>query len=225
MKRIMAYVILNVKSLLKDKLPFAWSVFLPLVMFYVEKDNMNQEQDLAYWWIYMILCAYFYGVGLYALELKESGCLRTIFSIYSSSIVFFMGNLATQIIFSTISLSIFNLAVFLIKGFSFMQLMIWSMILIFLCIPFAFLGYIFVLFRKVHANTIRTLLSITLFGMFMFLSIGTAYNKFNPMYYISTILTNYTLKNIVVYICVSIIALILGGVGILQFDPNSNERR
>ncbi|MDE5909014.1 MAG: hypothetical protein K2H52_09810 [Lachnospiraceae bacterium] len=87
MKRIMAYVILNVKSLLKDKLPFAWSVFLPLVMFYVEKDHMNQEQDLAYWWIYMILCAYFYGAGLYALELKESGCLRTIFSIYSSSIV------------------------------------------------------------------------------------------------------------------------------------------
>ncbi|MEY8265448.1 hypothetical protein AALA79_03560 [Lachnospiraceae bacterium 64-25] len=196
MKRVMAYVILNVKSLLKDKLPFAWSIFLPLVMFYVEKDHMSKEQDLAYWWIYMILCAYFYGVGLYAIELKEAGCLRTIFSIYNSSTVFFMGNLVTQIIFSIISLSIFNVAVFLIKGFSFIHLMSGSVILIFLCIPFAFLGYALVLLKKIHANTIRTLLSITLFGMFMFLSIGAEYNKFNPMYYITAILTNFILKNV-----------------------------
>lgn len=225
MKRIMAYVILNVKSLLKDKLPFAWSVFLPLVMFYVEKDHMTQEQDLAYWWIYMILCAYFYGVGLYALELKESGCLRTIFSIYNSSVIFFTGNLITQIIFCIISLSIFNLSVFLIKAFSFMQLMKHSMILVFLCIPFAFGGYTLVLLKRAHANTIRTLLSIALFGMFMFLSIDTSYNQFNPMYYMAMILTNYTPENLAVYAYISFIALILGGMGILQFDPNSNERR
>lgn len=225
MKRVMAYVLLNVKSLLKDKLPFAWSVFLPLVMFYVEKDHMMKEQDLASWWIYMILCSYFYGVGLYALELKEAGCLRTIFSIYNSSIVFFMGNLITQIIFCMISLSIFNIAVFFVKPFSFIQLMKYSMILVFLCIPFAFLGFVFVLLKRIHANTIRTLLSITLFGMFMLLSIGTSYNTFNPMYYMSTILTNYTTKNIFVYAWVSLLSLILGAVGILQFDPNSNERR
>ena len=46
MKRAMAYVMLNVKSLLKDKLPFVWSIFLPLVMFFIEKDNITQEKDL-----------------------------------------------------------------------------------------------------------------------------------------------------------------------------------
>lgn len=223
--RIMAYVILNIKSLLKDKLPFVWSVFWPLIMFYVEKDQITQEQDLAYWWIYMILCAYFYGVGLYALELKESGCLRTIFSIHNSSVIFFMGNLITQVIFCIISLSLFNLVASFIKAFSLIQLMKCSIILIFMCIPLAFLGYALVLLKKLHANTIRTLLSIALFGMFMFLSIGTSYNKYNPMYYMSIIFTNFTPKNIAVYIFVSSISLVLGGIGIFQFDPNSNERR
>ena len=221
----MAYVILNVKSLLKDKLPFVWSIFLPLVMFYVEKDHIMQEQDLTYWWIYMILCSYFYGIGLYALELKESGCLRTIFSIYPSSLVFFIGNLITQIIFCIISLGIFNLGVFFIKAFPFMQLMKYSMILIFLCIPFAFLGFIFVLLKRIHANTIKVLLSILFFGMFMLLSMGTSYNKFNPLYYLSKIFTNYTPKNILVYTWVSLLSFILWAVSILQFDPNSNERR
>lgn len=225
MKRAMAYVMLNVKSLLKDKLPFVWSIFLPLVMFFIEKDNITQEKDLIYWWIYMILCAYIYGVGLYALELKESGCLRTIFSIYNSSIVFFIGNLITQIVFCIISLSIFDLSVFFIKSFSLIRLFKYSIISIFLCIPFAFLGYVLVMIKTVHVNTIRTLLSIALFGMFMLLSVDSPYNKFNPMYYLSAILMSYTQQNIVIYVCVSLVTIVLGGIGIFRFDPNSNERR
>lgn len=43
----MVYVLLNIKSLLKDKLPFAWSVFLHLVMFYVEKDHMMKAEKTS----------------------------------------------------------------------------------------------------------------------------------------------------------------------------------
>ena len=79
--------------------------------------------------------------------------------------------------------------------------------------------------KTVHVNTIRTLLSIALFGMFMLLSVDSPYNKFNPMYYLSAILMSYTQQNIVIYVCVSLVTIVLGGIGIFRFDPNSNERR
>lgn len=225
MNRIMAYVILNVKSLWKDKIPFVWSVFFPLIMFWIEKDAVKKEQDLLCWWIYMILCAYFYGVSIYALELKEAGCLRTIFSINNSSIEFFAGNLLTQIIFCTISLGIFNTAISFINSFSFVRLYGYSFIVTILCIPFAFLGYSFVLIRNIHVNAIRTIISIVLFGMFMLMSIDSAINQFNPMYYITVIFTNCTWQNIAAYSCISAISIVLGSIGIIKFDPNSNERR
>lgn len=103
LNKISAYVILNVKSLVKDKIPFVWSILLPLIMYVFNKEQITKESDLTYWWIYMISCSYIYGVGLFALELKEDGCLRTIFSIDNSPANFFLGNLITQIAFVCIA--------------------------------------------------------------------------------------------------------------------------
>lgn len=223
--KIFAYVILNVKSLLKDKIPFVWSILLPLIMYVLNKEQIYEERDLTYWWVYMILCAYIYGVGLYALELKEDGCLRTIFSIDNSPINFFFGNLITQIVFCIISISLFNMVVLWEKKFSFFMITAYSLIVIILCIPYAFLGFGFTLIRKVHANTIRTILSILIFGMFMLLNTTSNLNKYNPMFYISTILTDHSLYNIILYVIVSFNCIVLGSIGILKFNPNSNERR
>ena len=87
---ILAYVTFNIKALLKNKISFVWSIALPLVMFWIDKDAISSEIELIYWWVYMVLCSYIYGIGLYALELRESGSLRTIFSIQRSSWSFFL---------------------------------------------------------------------------------------------------------------------------------------
>ena len=72
---ILAYVTFNIKALLKNKISFVWSVALPLVMFWIDKDAISSEVELIYWWVYMVLCSYIYGIGLYALELRETGSL------------------------------------------------------------------------------------------------------------------------------------------------------
>ena len=87
---ILAYVTFNIKALFKNKISFVWSIALPLVMFWIDKDAISSEIELIYWWVYMVLCSYIYGIGLYALELRESGSLRTIFSIQRSSWSFFL---------------------------------------------------------------------------------------------------------------------------------------
>ena len=108
---ILAYVTFNIKALLKNKISFVWSIALPLVMFWIDKDAISSEIELIYWWVYMVLCSYIYGIGLYALELRESGSLRTIFSIQRSSWSFFLGNLLTQILFCIMIIGIIHLVV------------------------------------------------------------------------------------------------------------------
>ena len=123
---ILAYVTFNIKELLKNKISFVWSVALPLVMFWIDKDAISSEVELIYWWVYMVLCSYIYGIGLYALELRESGSLRTIFSIQNSSWSFFLGNLLTQMLFCIISIGIFDIVVIIAKGFSITHILFYS---------------------------------------------------------------------------------------------------
>ena len=87
---ILAYVTFNIKALLKNKISFVWSIALPLVMFWIDKDAISSEIELIYWWVYMVLCSYIYGIGLYALELRESGSLRTIFFDTAFLLEFFL---------------------------------------------------------------------------------------------------------------------------------------
>ena len=222
---ILAYVTFNIKALLKNKISFVWSVALPLVMFWIDKDAISSEVELIYWWVYMVLCSYIYGIGLYALELRESGSLRTIFSIQHSSWSFFLGNLLTQILFCIISIGIFDIVVIIAKGFSITHILFYSIYTILVCIPFAFLSYVVTLLPSVHADTIRTIFSVVIFGMFMLLSTDLAINRYNPMFYISQMLMQKTMNNLILYSIVSLVSIALGMLGIIKFEPGSNERR
>lgn len=222
---ILAYVTFNIKALLKNKISFVWSIALPLVMFWIDKDAISSEVELIYWWVYMVLCSYIYGIGLYALELRESGSLRTIFSIQRSSWSFFLGNLLTQILFCIISIGIFDIVVIIAKGFSITHILFYSIYTILVCIPFAFLSYVVTLLPSVHADTIRTIFFVVIFGMFMLLSTDLTINRYNPMFYISQMLMQKTMNNLILYSIVSLVSIALGMLGIIKFEPGSNERR
>lgn len=43
--KILAYTILNMKSLLKDKISFIWAILLPMVMFLLNFQNIENEKD------------------------------------------------------------------------------------------------------------------------------------------------------------------------------------
>ena len=108
---VTSYAIFNIKMLLKDKISLLWSITLPLITFFMNHSNVTSEWDMIFWWVYIIICAYVYGIGIYALHLKEYGSLKTIFSINNSPWCFFLGNLLTQIIFSFICVNFLNLVV------------------------------------------------------------------------------------------------------------------
>ncbi len=223
--KIYAYTVLNVKSLLKDKISFVWSILLPLIMFFINAENIHNENEITYWYVYMGLCSYIYGIGVYALELKEEGSFRIIFSINNSSIAFFLGNLVTQVIFSSISILFFDIVVIFVKQFSIVKVMSYSIKSIILCLPFALLGYGLTLFSRCHVNTIRTIFTILIFGMFMLIGVHSWINVYNPLWYISNYIMKPTKNNVESYILFALISCVIGIVGIIRFNPNSNERR
>ncbi len=223
--KILAYTILNIKSLLKDKISFIWAILLPMIMFLLNFQNIESEKDFIPWWVYMVLCAFIYGIGVYTLELKEAGCLRTIFSIHYSPTAFFLGNLTTQIIFSVLSILVFDIVAGILKQFSISHLMVYSFGTIVLCIPFAFWGHGVTLLKRLHVNSIRTISTILIFGMFLLVGRDTMLNRYNPLYRVLDLVINYTIEKLAGYCIFTILSFILGGISIWRFEPNSNERR
>lgn len=225
MNQIMAYFIYNIKMLSKDKLPIFWSVILPSVFLVLNKDNISGEQDLRFWWGYIIITSYIFGIGLYALTLKESGTLKTSFSISNNPMFFFLGNLLTQITFSTVCILLFNTFVVFLYKFQVLKLFIYSVQMIIMLIPIAFLGFCITLIRKVHVNSLSTFANIVIMLLFYGLGVSSDFYKINPLYYFSNVIMINHVRDVMFYAGISLVMILFGIYSIFKFTPLPIERR
>lgn len=222
---VKSYAVFNIKMLLKDKIPLLWSIALPLITFFMNYNIVSTEWDMTYWWVYIIVCSYIYGVGVYALQLKEQGSLKTIFSINKSPGCFFLGNLFTQIIFSLVSVNLLNVVVVIVRDLSFFKLFFYSLATIIISIPVAFFGYNLTLIKKIHANTINSIFTMLIFGLFILLNTDMKLNYYNPLAFMANMIIERSLKNIGYYLMFSILVITISVYSIVKFEPISNERR
>ena len=222
---VKSYALFNIKMLIKDKISLLWSFMLPGITLLMNYKNLTNEWELSYWWVYIIVCSYIYGVGVYALQLKEYGSLKTLFSINNSPWAFFLGNLLTQIIFCIISVNLLNVFVIIILPFSFLKLFLYSSIAIIVCLPVAFIGYNLTLVKKIHADTINTVFSMLIFGSFMLLNTNSELNNYNPLAILSHVLINGNNGVFFKYAVLSVILSLVSMYSIVNFQPISNERR
>lgn len=98
MHSIKSLFILNWRLLLKDKISFVWSLVLPTIMLLI--NPIQSEYQLIYWWAFIILNSFLFGVGLYALSEKDSGFLSIIFSIKWIPLYYFLSLVSVQIVYS-----------------------------------------------------------------------------------------------------------------------------
>lgn len=222
---IIAYLKYNIKMLSKDKLPMVWSILLPSIFLIINKTNVLYVQDLRFWWSYIIVSSYIYGIGLYALSLRESGCLKTTFSINHNRFSFFFGILLTQVLYSFVCITIFNILVFMIYRFHVMALFLYSNAMILLLIPIGFLGFSITLIKKIHVNSLSTLVNIIFMVLFYLLSFNTEYYYINPLYYFSNVIMIRTILEIIFFLVTSIIMILIGVYSIKQFSAIPTERR
>lgn len=226
MVKVFAFVKMNLLILMKNKLSFAWSIMLPTIIFFINRDNITSVNDIVYWLVFIIINIFLYGVGLQALEEKDSGVLSIIFSINWIPFEYFTGLLLTQIIYSIVVTAIFGLVPMAILGFNYGVLLLLSLLTIIVSIPIAFLSYNVTFLKSLHSKTVTSILNIISFLFFITLGIDSPINIINPYIVIGRQVNTIMQGKIdIVYLLVSILIIILSLPSIIYFRPLSKEGR
>ncbi|WP_278902582.1 hypothetical protein [Dolosigranulum pigrum] len=226
MVKVFAFVKMNLLILMKNKLSFAWSIMLPTIIFFINRDNITSVNDIVYWLVFIIINIFLYGVGLQALEEKDSGVLSIIFSINWIPFEYFTGLLLTQIIYSIVVTAIFGLVPMAILGFNYGVLLLLSLLTIIVSIPIAFLSYNVTFLKSLHSKTVTSILNIISFLFFITLGIDSPINIINPYIVIGRQVNSIMQGKIdIVYLLVSILIIILSLPSIIYFRPLSKEGR
>lgn len=221
---VLAYYYINMKSLFLDKISFLWSIALPLVMFVINQAYVTRETDLAYYWCYMIVSSFVFGLGIYAVEMRESGCLKTYFSINNSKWAYMIGNFLTQVTYTMICLFAFNFFLTFYMDFDFLHMTLYSSLIMLLCIPMAIGSYVVCLFRKLYSSTIKTLATIIIFFLLVIVNSDYGVNRINPVYFIPNIMQGNKI-DLTVYVAWAFLSIVVGAIGIRCFHATSIERR
>lgn len=226
MNFILANVIINIKVLLKDKIALMWSVFIPLVFFLIGREKVHSEVYMTFWYTYIVISGYMYGLVLFAIDEREWGNLKLMFSISNNPFGYFLANLFTQMIFSFIGISILNVVVCILSGFNIFILTIYSILVILACIPLAFFIYNLTLIKKIYPNTIRTVISIYMFACILTMSSDNAVLLcMNLFFLMPAFFIKFNLYILAIYIIVSVILILTSLYSIFNFEPIENERR
>lgn len=226
MVKVFALVKMNLLILMKNKLSFVWSIMLPTIIFFINRDNITGVNDIVYWLVFIVINIFLYGVGLQALEEKDSGVLSIIFSINWIPFEYFTGLLLTQIIYSIVVTAIFGLVPMAILGFNYGVLLLLSLLTIIVSIPIAFLSYNVTFLKSLHSKTVTSILNIISFLFFITLGIDSPINIINPYIVIGRQVNSIMQGKIdIVYLLVSILIIILSLPSIIYFRPLSKEGR
>lgn len=226
MVKVFAFVKMNLLILMKNKLSFAWSIMLPTIIFFINRDNITSVNDIVYWLVFIIINIFLYGVGLQALEEKDSGVLSIIFSINWIPFEYFTGLLLTQIIYSIVVTTIFGLVPMAILGFNYGVLLLLSLLTIIVSIPIAFLSYNVTFLKSLHSKTVTSILNIISFLFFITLGIDSPINIINPYIVIGRQVNSIMQGKIdIIYLLVSILIIMLSLPSIIYFRPLSKEGR
>lgn len=226
MVKVFAFVKMNLLILMKNKLSFVWSIMLPTIIFFINRENITSINDIVYWLVFIIINIFLYGVGLQALEEKDSGVLSIIFSINWIPFEYFTGLLLTQIIYSIVVTTIFGLVPMAILGFNYSVLLLLSLLTIIVSIPIAFLSYNVTFLKSLHSKTVTSILNIISFLFFITLGIDSPINIINPYIVIGRQVNSIMQGKIdIVYLLVSILIIMLSLPSIIYFRPLSKEGR
>ncbi len=211
--------------ILKEKLPFIWSTLLPIIFLIANGQAVTDVMHLNFFWSFIIMSSYVFGVGLHAVRLREQGLLKTYFSINQSRTQFFVANILTQITFAFFSVLTLNLVATVIYKLNFFLSMFYSMILIVMALPIAFLSINLTMIKKSTFNTVNTVVTIIFFISLMLINMTGVFNYLNPLLYTSKLLAIGTHIDILIYVFSSIVFILSGLFCIKKYEVNSIMRR
>jgi ABC-2 type transport system permease protein len=197
MRKLYGILVLDFKTALSDKVSFFWNLVLPLFSALVLQQTIiksiqTEEQFLHYFswfWIFIIISSFIYGIGLKLARFRDSGLLKTYIMISGTKGIFILGTIIVQFLITFASLMIFSLTMCVLYKLSFTMMILVPIILLICSIPFAIATLLLASLPLKH-KTLNPLIGILMYPLFL-LAINVNYesstwisliNPFNNLY-------------------------------------------
>lgn len=196
MYSIPSYFVLYFKIMLTDKIPVFWSLIFPLILAFVFGSRLDFTESsflsfLALFWGYILLSIYVNSIGLQLARMREHGLMKTYIMISGSKIGCILALVLVQLVFATISLTVFTTILMLVFGFFSLSTLWMAYLVLILSIPFA-LASIALTMLPAKISSMATLLNIVMYPLFLFANSQPDrwYSYLNPFYSVKTVATS-----------------------------------
>jgi ABC-2 type transport system permease protein len=173
LRKLYGVMVLNFKTIFSDLVPLLWPIALPILSAVVFQKTVIKTIDstdalvsyFSWFWIFIIIATFTYGVGLHLARLREYGLLKTYILISGNKLIFIFGTLAVQSILAFVSLMLFSITMLIVYDITYYWFLVIPIILLIISIPFG-LATIFIASLPIKQNTLNTLVSIVLYPLF-----------------------------------------------------------
>ena len=173
MNQIKSYFYLYVKIILSDKVPFLWTIGLPLLIGFMYgpkgDDTFGRTEFFTFislFWVYIILSTYLNGIGLQLARMREQGLMKTYIMISGNKYTFVFAVILAQIMFAGISLLVFTSIMTLYYGYFSIVILLVPILILLISIPFA-IASAAVTLLPAKISSMTTLANILLFPLFL----------------------------------------------------------
>lgn len=222
---IRALVFINLKMIFIDKISFLWTILFPVLMLFLNRENIDSIYDISIWQLYIVITSLLFGIGIQALKNRENGLVKYFYSMEKNNVKYFIALFVIQTIYIAICMFIFSIIASLLFKFSLTQMFLSSVKVYLIALPIALIGCNITLIKNVHVNSLNTIATIIVFLCVMLANYNIGFNVINPIYQIYKIFI-YGLKDIsIIFIIAYILFSIMGVYAIKTFDYKSMEIR
>lgn len=233
--KIYGFTVLNLKILIAEKIAFLWSVALPVVIALVYQNDItsalahdgHKQWYLGWYWTYVIVAAFVNGIGLQLARMREYGLLKSYILIAGGKSPFIIATFVTQLIFCSLSLTLFNVIVGLyFNAFSFTMLL-HSFLLMLCSLPFGLFTLVLTIL-PIKISNLGTIINIVLYPLFIMAmnAYHSDWNLLNPFGWINQMIFTLDGGGIsLVFMGVSILYLAIGVFSYIKMNLISYVQR
>ncbi|CAM5781352.1 MULTISPECIES: ABC transporter permease [Brevibacillus] len=250
LKKSYEFFIVFLKSMIDEKIALAWSIILPLLLFFtINYSWFHTKPDVskavfyfASFWAFTIVLILFNGVGLTLTNFRELGILKSFVFLCGSKTPVIFGLVFSQIIFGIFCLALFTVTISLVFTYPILILFLTAACTYLVVLIPLFMLSLSVASLSVRASSAYTLVNILIFpatylavyrGESSNFFINTLYNLnpveyvFNFSVFIYSILTNnlHSISNQLYLLFISLVYIAIGTIAWSRIKITSTIRR
>ncbi|MGZ0050878.1 ABC transporter [Brevibacillus gelatini] len=165
------FFIVFLKSIMDEKVSLAWSILLPVLLFFsinyswfdAKPDVSKAVYYYASFWAFSTVLVVFNGIGLRLTDFREWGILKSFVFICGSKVPIIGGLLLTQIVFGLVTLALFTFVISVVFAYP-----VFLLFLTAACTYLLVLLPLFMLSLSIASLSVRASSAYTIVNMMIF---------------------------------------------------------